>query len=126
MKKVSRILLVILLVFTSMGVTVNKHFCGEMLESIAINEPVDSCCEGAEMPKGCCHDEKEAYQLDEYKVNTYAFAFKAPEFSLPIAFVDLQMLFKAIEIDHSHSFNVTDPPPLPESDLLVEIQTFLL
>ena len=126
MKKISRILLVILLITTSMGVTINKHFCGEMLESIAIYQQVDSCCEGADMPKDCCHDEQEAYQLDEYQVNSFNFIFKAPQLVNPIAFADLQMLFRVMQIDHSHSFYTAEPPPLPESDLLVEIQTFLL
>ncbi len=126
MAKFGRLFLVVLLIFTSVGVTVNKHFCGEMLESIAINKEVDSCCKGAEMPKGCCHDELEAYDLDEHQITSFSFDFKAPEVIAEINYLDIQLFFRALQIDHSDLFHVGDSPPLPESDLLIEIQTFLI
>lgn len=124
MLKIGRFLLVLLLIFTSMGVTVNKHFCGELLESIAINKKVDSCCEGAEMPKGCCHDEQEDYALDQHQISSFSFDFKAPEIIGQINYLDVELLFRALEIDQSALLQVYHSPPISESDILIEIQAF--
>ena len=126
MLKIGRFLLVLLLIFTSMGVTVNKHFCGEILESIAINKKVDSCCKDTEMPKGCCQDVETDYDVDDHQISSFAFDLKAPELVTKINCLDIGLLFRALEIDQSALLQVYHSPPISESDILIEIQAFLI
>tara|TARA_R110001592_G_scaffold64751_2_gene198874 strand:+ start:443 stop:823 length:381 start_codon:yes stop_codon:yes gene_type:complete len=124
MLKIGRFLLVLLLIFTSMGVTINKHFCGEILESIAINKKVDSCCNDTEMPKGCCHDVETDYDVDKHQISSFSFDLKAAELITQINYLDLELHCRALEMEQSALVQVYHSPPISESDLLIEIQTF--
>ena len=126
MAKFGRLFLVVLLIFTSVGVTVNKHFCGEMLESIAINKEVDSCCNDTEMPKGCCHDVETDYDVDEHQISSFTFDLKAPELVTQINYLDIELLFRALEMDQSALLQVYHSPPISETNILIEIQALLI
>ena len=60
-KKVSHIILSSLMLFSTIGMVVSKHFCENTLISIAIDNEADSCCGDAD----CCHNENQFYNLDE-------------------------------------------------------------
>lgn len=54
----------IVVVFSTMSFTINKHYCGEMLVDVAINKKAKTCgmemmasSEDALSIKPCCHDE---------------------------------------------------------------------
>ena len=61
LKKVSHILLSFLLLITTMGMTVNSHYCGNDLVSISVISESQSCCE----TPNCCHNESMLIKLEE-------------------------------------------------------------
>ena len=60
-KKSIHILISILLLFATAGVSVSAHYCGDMLRSVSFMSTPDSCCDDA----SCCHNETHFYQLDD-------------------------------------------------------------
>ena len=61
LKKVSHIILSVLLLISSIGIVISKHYCGTTLVSIAVDKEADSCCGDAD----CCHNENQYYNLEE-------------------------------------------------------------
>ena len=61
LKKVSHSILSALLLFSTIGMVVSKHYCGTTLVSIAVDKEADSCCGDAD----CCHNENQYYNLEE-------------------------------------------------------------
>ena len=62
LRKITHIILSSMLLVTTMGYTVSRHYCGDRLISISINAEAESCCG---INSGCCHDEPEYCQLEE-------------------------------------------------------------
>ena len=73
--KITSLLLAILVVFSTLSLTVEKHFCGGNLVDVAMFSDVKKC--GMEMPsetnetkKSCCKDEVEVVKgQDDLKLN---------------------------------------------------------
>jgi hypothetical protein len=61
LRKASHIILSFLLLFTTIGFVVSKHYCGGTLISTSLFVEADSCCDS----DGCCKNETHFYQLDE-------------------------------------------------------------
>src|SRR5690606_1502853 len=45
MRKSLHIFLAFLLLFSTTGVAISKHYCGEILQSVSINGETKSCCD---------------------------------------------------------------------------------
>jgi len=56
-KKTRYIILASLLIFTTMGFDVSKHYCGQLLISISLDSQANNCC--GDMYSNCCHNENE-------------------------------------------------------------------
>ena len=61
LKRISHISLSLLLLISTIGFAVSKHYCGDSLVDVALNKNADSCCDDG----ACCHNETLIYQLDE-------------------------------------------------------------
>ena len=61
LKKISHIILSFMLLVSTMGMTVSKHYCGGELVSVSLFQEAESCCE----MDGCCQNESHFYQLKE-------------------------------------------------------------
>ncbi|MCP4551444.1 MAG: hypothetical protein GY834_05265 [Bacteroidetes bacterium] len=63
MKRLIHILVAGLLLFTTTGFTITKHYCGGNLVEVAVNVVPESCCD---MNNGdCCKNESEFFQLSD-------------------------------------------------------------
>lgn len=60
-KTLSHIIISLLLLVTTTGMTISKHFCDEFLISTSLFAEAESCC-GED---SCCHNETEFLQLKE-------------------------------------------------------------
>lgn len=60
-KKAIHIVLSSILLISTIGVTVSKHYSGAQLYSVALFGEADSCCEGS---CDCCSDEISYYHLE--------------------------------------------------------------
>jgi len=126
-KKVTSILLSFILVISTTGFTINKHFCGGHLvatQFFSTEEP-ESCCDGMDMPAGCCHNESEYYQLDE-NFNLAKVSFETASnfvftFIKHIVLNDLFASTDTYKVKYLHY-----KPPLLKPDIPVLIQSFLL
>ena len=61
LRKISHIISAILLLVTSMGLAVSKHYCHGEFVSVSIFHEADSCCD----MQGCCQNENHFYQVKE-------------------------------------------------------------
>lgn len=60
LKKFSHIILSTVLLISTMGMVVSKHFCGDSFVSTAVFHQAKSCCEDSD----CCHNENSFYQVE--------------------------------------------------------------
>lgn len=74
-KKVSHIILSILLLIATTGFTLyNKHHCGEELMAISLQTDQNDCCD---MASACCHEEAETIKIDaEYLSASFDYNFE--------------------------------------------------
>ncbi|MDX8339821.1 hypothetical protein SLH46_11545 [Draconibacterium sp. IB214405] len=121
-KKLSHIILATLLLISTMGMAVSKHYCHGQLVSVKLFEEADSCCDDP----GCCQNEDHFYQVKE--------DFSAPVISeIPVlaeidvlhqTFLDTDLLFPN---ELTEEFDLTnDPPPPTVMEFLAEEQLYLL
>jgi hypothetical protein len=62
LKRFSHIILSVLLLATTTGMAVSKHYCsGDIMASTIFSE-AESCCDG---PCDCCHNENHFYQVQD-------------------------------------------------------------
>jgi hypothetical protein len=75
LKKVGHISLVILLLFSTMGVTIYKHYCGTAFIKQTISITPDNCCKGH--CDGCHNEMKQLKITDSFEANNNQANFKA-------------------------------------------------
>ncbi len=63
MKRLIHILVAGLLLFTTTGFTITKHYCGDNLVEVVVNVVPESCCDMNN--GGCCKNESEFFQLSD-------------------------------------------------------------
>lgn len=59
LRKVSHIILTLLLLVSTMGVAVSKHYCSGSFVSVSVFNEAESCCGESD----CCHNENEVFQV---------------------------------------------------------------
>jgi hypothetical protein len=108
LKKFSHIILSSLLLVSTMGVVVSKHYCGGAFVSASIFHEAKSCCDAGD----CCHNEDSFFKVED--------DFSAPVvFSVPIL-AELDILgFNLFDADlllspetgNPNPFYADSPPP---------------
>ena len=63
-RKIAHIILALLLLITTTGFSISKHYCGSRLIEISINLEAEPCCDYVGT-SNCCHNETEYFQLKE-------------------------------------------------------------
>ncbi len=63
LKKVIHIIIAMLLLVTTAGFTVSKHFCGNLLVSVSMSSSAESCDSGQD--RDCCHDSSAHFQVED-------------------------------------------------------------
>lgn len=140
--KVFHIILAFLLLVSSTGLVVSKHYCGGDLKSTALfaeaapchqDKQMKSCPVHGTMPvsnedappkKGCCDTETDFVKVDDDQVEA------SLEFSLldyPVLFTVLTVIvgLKPVEEDNKTRHYFTYKPPLLVCDLPLSLQAFL-
>ncbi|TKG94202.1 hypothetical protein EYV94_13015 [Puteibacter caeruleilacunae] len=124
-KKASHIILTMLLLISTIGLAVSKHYCGGELISTAIFTEAESCCDS----DNCCNNQTEVFQFDEdYFVSVNQ---EIPETSqldlLAIAVVVFNLHITTSLIATTQEFVVRDAPPPPKIQVaLAQRQSYLL
>lgn len=130
--KILNIFLALLLLLSTSGVTLHKHYCMGQLKNIAVFKEAKSCMDKMDMDENalacamsCCEDVEEEFKVTD--LNKAAFGFNlVPELHLVAVltylFIDLD-LFSSVK---RHSSYLNYKPPLIDPDITVLIQSFLL
>ncbi len=123
MKKTIHILFTIVFTVVTLGFTINKHYSGGELFSIAVYSEPESCCEDV---CNCCDEESETVQfLVDYTISTDNFESSLSELELfAVAIVlsnfDTEFIYAAPELIDQ------DLPPPDKLTTLSFYQNFLL
>lgn len=125
MKTLIHTVLAALLLISTMGVSVNKHYCHGHLIGVTVLGTPSGCCDGkVKMPKGCCEDEVDFHQVEDDFVST-SFLLDGS-----IYFAVLPLAVDFAEPDLSEGFQQPEylnyKPPLLHPDVQVWVQTFLI
>jgi hypothetical protein len=126
-RKTLQIASIALILFTSTGMTVGFHYCGKLLQDVALFGKTKPCCSGMEMPSGCCHDEKLEIKSDDF--NTAQLIYNLGFVPVLIAEVAHPVLDFSFHFQNSQSRFLArldkDRPPTV-SDIVIRIQSFLI
>ena len=83
-RKSLNIIIASILLISTTGFTVSKHYCGSTLVSMTLNSEAESCCG---MNGSYCHNESDFFQVDDdfssniqkLEIEYFAFVFKIIE-----------------------------------------------
>lgn len=123
LKKLSHIILSLLLLVSTMGMAVSKHYCqGDLMSVSLFGKDKHACDMGS-----CCHDETHIYQVKE--------DFSVPTISMPPVLAEIDILghdlfdlanLTAPETENSTPF-ITETPPLQSHQKALALkQVYLL
>ncbi|WP_430815654.1 HYC_CC_PP family protein [Carboxylicivirga sp. RSCT41] len=125
LKKISHILMVTVLLISTTGMTVSKHYCGGSLVNLNLFSEAIGCCEGA-CSSECCHNESEHYELDAdfvSAVNNIEYQVATIELLFPIV---QSFLLCTFEESHIELADYNPPPPKEVLTFLSDIQVYRL
>jgi hypothetical protein len=111
MKKASVIFLSLLFLLSTVGLTINTHFCSMLNKSETTVFTKKSCCAGKEEKGGCCHNETKIIKItDNYSPSqsinlSPSFSFLAiPQFA--------SNLLDVFTFNNTRTFYLNIRPPL--------------
>lgn len=82
LKKTGHIVLLIVFMVSTMGMTISRHYCGNHLKAVSIFSTTDKCCD---IPVGCCHDENISIEIEkDYSTSSFNYDFSTVMLELPI------------------------------------------
>lgn len=127
-KKSFHIVLALLLLAATTGVTMHKHYCMGRLKSVVVFEKADSCMlskglKGKECPKACCEHEEQKFKVDNLNKASFEYQF-APKVHLSVL-TYLLVNFDLLAFAPSFKYQNYKPPLLAQ-DVPVLVQSFLL
>lgn len=121
LRKTGHIILLILFMVSTMGMTISKHYCGDHLKSVSILSPTDKCCD---IPVGCCHDENISIEIEkDYSASSFNYEFSTVLAELP-NFIELFLTDDTEMISRTEVFEQI--PVRKMQRVLARLQTYLL
>jgi len=116
MKKLSAILLSVLYLVLTTGISLNIHYCGGKIESVSFISEVNSCCcESNEMQNNCCKNKQLfiKFESDQKLISCNTINFKADEYvGIQNSVLLSEHRFESKQ--QSFSFFDFNPPPGPD------------
>ena len=122
LRKILHITISIILLTTTVGFSVSKHYCGNELVSVSIDHEEKPCCD----MDACCHNETKVFQLNENVVISPALEnnfVNSVDLLFPLFYViQINTFFEEINFTfHLHE----SPPPIKRQTVLSSLQTYL-
>lgn len=125
MRKILNIFLVFLLLFSTAGMAISKHYCGEILQKITVTEDSHSCCGEEEMPEDCCNSEITLIKTEDFQLS---------QLNIDLAFLPYIIHFITFSIGingledpaQKKFFTYYKYPPPPGQDIVIRVQSFLI
>jgi hypothetical protein len=120
-RKIGHIVVSAILLFATVGLTIDKHYCGSRLVSTSIMGDTEACCD---MEGGCCHDESNTFQLTaDYNISNFTLDIDLVSRDIPVqpSFI----LISSVSGPSFTDFIGFSPPRKPRQALSV-FQTYRL
>ena len=123
MKRIASILVLFILIASTVGVVINKHYCGGNLASISLFSSSGPCgCGDKNMDEGCCQDKASIVQLDEdYNSSSFELNISSDYATMSLAQSVNSFILKINTANYQRYI-----PPLIERDIPLFVQSFLL
>lgn len=124
MKKAISILLILLVSFASVGLTVNKHYCGGTLMMTSVYAHSESCGEMT-MPDDCCEDESIIFVVeDDFQIQLSSIDVSPiliGRLNLPVITEELSS-----EVELAQAYYHEGSPPYESRRIYILDQSFLI
>jgi hypothetical protein len=123
-KTAGNIILALLVLCTTTGLVVNKHYSEGELYSMAFYGEAESCCGNEDHHMNSCHDETRVYKVKDYFRASQNISIQGFYKSIiqPASFSELFDITRPVTILSSHHKKILIPRiPLPET-----LQVFIL
>jgi hypothetical protein len=121
-RRLFHIILVLIVLLLTSGVTITRHFCGNNLRSVAIMNTPPSCCD----MEGCCHNETVTIVLEDDFTPVWSDALSHNSVTelFPVEMADLSDsgMLKVIPVPKF----IIKPPPAPVGERLASLQVYIL
>jgi len=130
LKNIVHISLAVLLLVATMGMSINKHYCMGQLKSVAIYMDAPNCFdlagEKGKSSMGCCETTSDFFQVDDDRQSvSYQFDIEA-DYTLLYAYGEYESGKMALLSSRVPQKNQYYKPPIPEQDVLIKVQSFLI
>jgi len=122
----SSILLAILLLLSTSGLTIHKHYCESALVAVSLIPSIEDACD-SDMPmdKDTCRDDHQEFSIESPIVLLSINFDMTPSFEwLSIVQIILNQDFT--HLNQSTNFLADISPPPSEPDIYLRVQSFLL
>ncbi len=120
-----------ILLVSSIGVVMHKHYCMGRLKNVALFTKADSCmsamglADNEPCPMGCCEDTVEEYKVDNLEKGHFTFDAR-PDLQLLAVFVYSVVQLNLDNETSDHNPYQNYKPPLIAQDVPVMVQSFLI
>ncbi|MEQ6120261.1 hypothetical protein [Reichenbachiella sp. MALMAid0571] len=124
-KSILNISLSLILLMSTIGITISKHYCGDLLITKSVILKANPCCDSGQMPEGCCHDKSDSFSIeDDFQLTQITYNQDLTVGLLTFNdFFHLKFDQNIIEPDSSLA---ESPPPIPETPIYIQVQSFLI
>ncbi len=130
-QRIISLALSLLLLFSTTGVTLHKHFCMGELKEVQLNKSTESCMEKMQTPMtpscgmDCCQDITEEYKVDQFNKDSQKVKLDTDkDFKIIMAYVLVD--FEFVHTNFQKRSFLTYKPPLTSRDIPVLISSFLI
>jgi len=126
LKKLFTISFAVLLLVSTIGITVHKHYCENVLIATSILPHGDKdACGDMPMEDGACSDEHEQFDIDSPIVITASSIEMTPLFEW-VAASFFTIITTQTELNFTPKFYADASPPPSEPNIYTKVQSFLL
>lgn len=122
LRNVTNIIMTCLLLISTTGFAVSKHYCGGNLVSVELKTEADPCCDDGM----CCHTETQFLQLDNDFLAVVTSINLKNNFASKLIMNSSEVELPLPETGFVTSFNYTAPPPRCTGTRMALQQVFLL
>ena len=121
LKKISHIILALLVMVTTMGMTASAHYCGGELRSVQLLTEPESCC--GDSCDSCQNEIIKVEIEDDFTISTLNLDFTSEYSFLPAL---IQLFQETIITEEVKQVAYHKPPPLKIQTVLSDLQVYRL
>lgn len=124
-KQIISVFIALLVLLTTVGFTINQHYCGGKLAGTSVYTVAQCGCGDSKMDDDCCQNESEFYQfVEDYAPSVVDQKVNQKAITAAVKYVVLNELYSALDFQSSNYLYYK--PPLLDRNIPVLNQSFLI